>query len=60
MGAFGVVQMVERVNLDLQARQRLSQWLFIEVPKQGLVEAFVLALCGRSVGFADDRLGSHA
>ena len=50
MGALGVVDVVERVELGLQLGQVGGEWLFVEVAEQRLVEAFVLAL---GVGFWD-------
>ena len=56
MGAFGVVDAVERVDLGLQLIEAVGEGLFVEPAEQGLVEAFVLALRGRFVGFAGDRV----
>jgi hypothetical protein len=44
VGALGVVDVVERVELGLQLGQVGGEWLFVEVAEQRLVEAFVLAL----------------
>jgi hypothetical protein len=46
----------KRVDLGRQLGQTAGQRLFVEVAEQGLVEAFVLALGGRLVGLAGDRL----
>lgn len=59
MGALGVVDGVEGVDLGLQLGQRVREWLLVEVAEQGLVEPFVLALGGRLVGLAGDRLGAQ-
>ena len=59
VGALGVVDVVEGVNLGLQLGQVGGQWLLVEVAEQGLVEAFVLALGGRFVGLAGDRLDAQ-
>ncbi|GAA1596430.1 hypothetical protein GCM10009804_61170 [Kribbella hippodromi] len=50
VGSLGVVDVVEQVDLGLQLGERFSEWLFVEVAEQGLVEAFVLALGGRFAG----------
>ena len=60
MGAFGVVEVVEGVDLSLELGQGVGQRLLVEVAEQGLVEAFVLALGGRLVRFAGDRLDAQA
>ena len=60
MGAFGVLDVVERVDLGLQVGQCVGEWLFVEVAEQGLVEAFVLALGGRLVRLAGDRFDAQA
>ena len=60
VGALGVVDVVERVDLGLQLGQRVGEWLLVEVAEQGLVEAFVLALGGRLVRLAGDRLDAQA
>ncbi|KQW96047.1 hypothetical protein ASC84_22030 [Acinetobacter sp. Root1280] len=60
VGALGVVDVVERVDLGLQGGQCVGQWLLVEVAEQGLVEAFVLALGGRLVGLAGDRLHAQS
>jgi hypothetical protein len=59
VGTLGVVDVVERVDLGLQLRERVGERLLVEVAEQGLVEAFVLALSGRLVGLAGDRLGAQ-
>ena len=59
MGTLGVVDVVERVDLGLQLRERVGERLLVEVAEQGLVEAFVLALSGRLVRLAGDRLGAQ-
>lgn len=56
----GVVEVVEGVDLVLQFVEGFGEWLFVEVAEQGLVEAFVLALGGRLVGLAGDRLDAQA
>ena len=56
VGAFGVVDVVERVDVGLKFGQALGEVLLVEVSEQGLVEAFVLALGGRLVGLAGDGL----
>jgi hypothetical protein len=56
MGTVGVVDVVERVDLGLQVGQAGGKRLLVEVTEQGLVKAFVLALGGRLVGLAGDRL----
>ena len=47
MRAFGVVDVVERIDLGLE---------LFEVAEQGLVEPFVLSLGGRLVWLTGDRL----
>ena len=59
MRAFGVIDLVEPVDLLLQLLQRRGQRLFIEPAEQRLVEAFVLALRGGFIGFAGDRLNTE-
>jgi hypothetical protein len=44
VGSFGVVDLVERVDLGLQIGEGLGEWLLVQVAKQGLMEPFVLAL----------------
>ena len=56
VGAFGVVEVVEGVDLSLELGQGVGQRLLVEVAEQGLVEAFVLALGGRLVGLPGDGL----
>jgi len=56
VGTLGVKDVVERVDLGLEFGQRLRDGLLVEVAKQGLVEAFVLALGGWLGGLAGDRL----
>ena len=53
---FGVVDLIEAVELFLQLLEVLRQGLLVEKPEQGLVEAFMLALHGRFIRFAGDRL----
>jgi hypothetical protein len=53
---FGVVDVVERVDLGLQFLARFGQGLLAQVAEQGLVEAFVLPLRGRLARLAGDRL----
>jgi hypothetical protein len=50
---------VKRIDLGLQLGERVGQWLFVEVAEQSLVEALVLALGGRLVRLAGDRLGAQ-
>ena len=59
MGSFGVVEVVERVDVGLELGQGLGEWLLVEVAEQGLVEAFVLSLRGGLVGLAGDRLDAQ-
>jgi len=47
---------VEGVDLGLQLGEGLGEGLLVELAGQGLVEAFVLALGGRLVRLAGDRL----
>ncbi len=56
MGALGVVDVVERIDLGLELGQCFGQWLLVEIAEQGLVEAFVFALRGWLVGLSGDRL----
>ena len=51
VGTFGVVDPVELVDVRLHLRECRRDGLLVEVSEQGLVEAFVLALRGRLVGF---------
>jgi len=55
---FGVMDLVKAVDLllQLQLLEGLGEGLLVEESEQGLVEAFVLALRGRLIGFAGDRL----
>jgi hypothetical protein len=59
MRAFGVIDHVERVDLGLQLLQRLGERLLVEEPEQGLMEPLILALRGRLIGFAGDRLSTE-
>jgi hypothetical protein len=59
VGALGVVDVVEGVDLGLELGVCVGERLLVEVAEQGLVEAFVLALGGRLVGLAGDRLGAQ-
>ncbi len=59
MGSFGLVDAVELIDLGLHLSQRAGHRLLVEVAEQGLVEAFVLALRGRLVGLAGDRLDAE-
>ena len=59
VGSLSVIDLVEPVDLDLQLLERRGQGLFVEEAEQGLVEAFVLALRGRFIGFAGDRLNTE-
>lgn len=45
-----VVNLVEPVALPREVLERRGDGLFVEVSEQGLIEALVLALCGRLVG----------
>ncbi|CAH0306284.1 hypothetical protein SRABI26_04697 [Arthrobacter sp. Bi26] len=56
VGAFGVVELIERVDLFLKLFKAPGEGLFVQETEQGPVEAFVLALCGWFVGFPGDRL----
>lgn len=56
MWALGVVDGVEGVDLGLEFGDRRGRGLLVEPAEQGLVETFVLALGGRLVGLASDRL----
>ena len=56
MRTLGVIDQIEDVDLSLQLLERVGEGLLIEEPEQGLVEAFVLALRGRLIGLARDRL----
>ena len=47
VGTFGVIDLIEPVDLFLQLLEGAGQGLLVEEPEQGPVEAFVLALCGR-------------
>lgn len=55
VGSFGVVDVIERVDLGLELSQGVGQWLLVQVAEQRLVETFILSLCGRLVGLAGDR-----
>ena len=62
MGALGVVDEVEAVDLLLKLGDGGGQGLLVRVAEQGLVEALVLALGGRVVGLGGDGLdpqGAH-
>ena len=54
VGALGVVDVVEAVDLLLELGDGVGQGLLVQVAEQGLVEALVLALGGGVVGFAGD------
>lgn len=56
MGALGVVDDIEPVDLFLESGDRAGEGQLVEEPAQGLMEAFVLALRGRFVGPSGDRL----
>ncbi len=56
MGAFVVIDPVKPVDLLLQLLETVGERLLIEPAEQSLVEAFVLTLCRRLVGFPGDRL----
>lgn len=47
---------VELVDLSLELLDAPSDGLFVQLAEQGLVEPFVLALCGRLVGLPGGRL----
>ena len=51
MRTFGVVDLIEPVDLFLQLLEGLGQGLLVEEAEEGLVKAFVLALRGRFRGF---------
>jgi hypothetical protein len=51
-----VIDLVEAIALLLQLLKTRGDGLLVKVTEQGLVEAFVLALGGRFIGFAGDRL----
>lgn len=53
--AFGVVELIERVDLLLELFKGRGEGLFVQEPEQGLMEAFVLSLRGRFVRFPGDR-----
>jgi hypothetical protein len=55
----GVVDDVEPVDLFLQLFEGGGDGLLVEPAEQGLVEALVLALRGRLVGLAGDRLDAE-
>jgi hypothetical protein len=59
VGAFGVVDVVERIDLGLQLGQGVGERLLVEVAEECLVEAFVLALGGGLVRLAGDRLDAE-
>ena len=52
VGALGVVDVVEAVDLLLELGDGVGQGLLVQVAEQGLVEALVLALGGGPVGSA--------
>ena len=56
VGTFGVIDLIETVDLRLQLLEGAGQGLLVEEPEQGLLEAFVLTLRGRFIGFPRDRL----
>jgi hypothetical protein len=53
--SFGVVDLIEGVDLGLQLGEGLGERLLVQKAEQGLVEPLVLALSGRFVGLAGDR-----
>ena len=59
MGSLGVVDPVEPIDLLLQLLQTRREWLFVEEAEQGLMEASVLALRRRFIGFAGDRFDTE-
>ena len=59
MRTLGVVDDVEPVDLFLQLFEGGGDGLLVEPAEQGLVEALVLALRGRLVGLAGDRLDAE-
>jgi len=59
VGALGVVDVIEEVDLSLQLAQAAGERLLVEPPEQGLVESLVLALGGRLARLAGDGLGSQ-
>ncbi len=56
MRAFGVIELIERVDLLLKLFKAPGEGLFVQETEQGPVEAFVLALRGWFVRFPGDRL----
>lgn len=54
MGALGVVDVVEHIDLGLKLGRRVGQRLLVQISEQRLVETFVLSLSGRLVGLAGD------
>lgn len=54
--AFGVIELIERVDVLLELFKGPGEGLFVQEPEEGLMEAFVLALCGWFVRFPGDRL----
>ena len=62
VGALGVVDVVEAVDLLLELGDGVGQGLLVQVAEQGLAEALVLALGGGPVGSAGggfDAQGAH-
>jgi hypothetical protein len=56
VGSLGVIDLIEAVDLALQLLKGARDGLHIKEAEQGLVEAFVLALRRRFIGFPGDRL----
>ena len=54
--AFGVTDLIEPIDLFLQLLRDLRQGLLVEEEEPGPTEALILALRGRPIGFAGDRL----
>jgi hypothetical protein len=59
VGALGVVDTIEVVDLGLKFLEGVGQGLLVQPPEQCLVESFVLALSLGVVGLARDRLHSQ-
>lgn len=59
MRAFGVVDLIESVDLLLQLLEGVGEGLLVEVAEQGLVEPLVLALRRRLVRLTRDRLDTE-
>jgi hypothetical protein len=55
-----VIDLVEPVNLFLQLLEGLGEGLLVEPMEQRLVETFILALRGRFIGLARNRLDAES